>query len=360
MDYTALHDAIAQGLAQGLANAPAPPAPAPAPPPAPRPRNPSAEPERYDGNRATYATFRRSIDLFTASIVGDSSKILAAVSYMTTGDADSWAQSFVTQYLTDVMNGTYTWTRFTEDLDKHFKDPREAEHAREHLFKLTMGRQDAANFFLKFDELRIKANLTNPDYHDTLLVELLDRRLPPPLALVIQQEYSAQKQAHLDVITMLQSVGNLTAAQTQTQKDLVDVPISYGKYRELALKHDPTVTRFTHGVSNVGTSRNHPMPQPRSHATFTAPVPTVTVTNTASARDPNAMDVDRTRRPETRRCYKCQKTGHLARSCPENTSSLLRQLDSTGELDIEELRRFLDERDKKKQPMEEKDFPNLQ
>ena len=128
-----LSNAIASGLAQGLANTPA------APTTTTRTRNPSAEPEKYDGNRTTYATFRHSIDLFTASIADDSSKILAAVSYMTIGDADSWAQSFVTQHLTDVMNGTYTWAHFTADLDKHFKDPREAEHAREQLFKLAMG-----------------------------------------------------------------------------------------------------------------------------------------------------------------------------------------------------------------------------
>jgi len=30
-------------------------------------------------------------------------------------------------------------------------------------------------------------------------------------------------------------------------------------------------------------------------------------------RDPNAMDVDRRR--ETRRCYNCRETGHLAARC---------------------------------------------
>ena len=47
------------------------------------------------------------------------------------------------------------------------------------------------------------------------------------------------------------------------------------------------------------------------------------------ARDPNAMDVDATKvggsggqeggsRPDTRTCFKCQKTGHVIKWCPEN------------------------------------------
>ena len=156
---------------------------------------------------------------------------------------------------------------------------------------------------------------------------------------------------------MLESVGGLNMAQAQTQRNSADVPISYGKYRELALKHDPAVARFMHGLSATTPSRNHVAQQPRTPPAPTAPATTTTTT----AHDPNAMDVDHARRSETRHCYKCQKMGHIARSCPEKTSSLLRQLDSTGDLDVEELRHFLAERDgEKKQSVEEKDFANLQ
>ncbi|EJD41695.1 hypothetical protein AURDEDRAFT_169121, partial [Auricularia subglabra TFB-10046 SS5] len=50
-------------------------------------KNYVAAPDAFDGSRAHYETFRRSIELYVKAIPTDANKILAALSFLTQGDA---------------------------------------------------------------------------------------------------------------------------------------------------------------------------------------------------------------------------------------------------------------------------------
>ena len=133
-----------------------------------------------NGDRATYDNFRRSAELYAAGINSDRGKILATLSFLTEGDAAQWCRNFTEKRMTDVQANKVSWAAFLAALDKQFRNPREAENARKQLFSLKMGEQVATTFFLKVDELRTKGELTDPAYHDRLIVEHLQRHMNPP------------------------------------------------------------------------------------------------------------------------------------------------------------------------------------
>ena len=72
-------------------------------------RNSGAKPEPYDGKRETYETFRRTLELFVRNITLDRERIWTALTFMTKGDADVWAQTFTAQHRRAVDDGDYTW-----------------------------------------------------------------------------------------------------------------------------------------------------------------------------------------------------------------------------------------------------------
>ena len=83
-------------------------------------------------------------------------------------------QTFTARHRRAVDDGDYTWPMFLATLDKKFLDPRVAERARDALFRLNQGTDDADSFFLRFDKLRVKGQLDQAA-HDVILVEHLKK-----------------------------------------------------------------------------------------------------------------------------------------------------------------------------------------
>lgn len=77
-------------------------------------------------------------------------------------------------------------------------------------------------------------------------------------------------------------------------------------------RHFRKLQRLNHGSSNANRARTNPPITQRQESTekWTPP-----------AKDPNAMDIDRTRRSGTSNkdttCYHCQRKGHYAMNCPD-------------------------------------------
>lgn len=299
-------------------------------------RNHANKPDEYDGNRANYETFRRTLELYAVGITGDRDKIITAISFLTKGDADAWAQNFMQIETANVYGGTMTWAAFLRRLDEKFLDPRVAEIARDDLNRLRQNNHEAGSFFLRFDELRVKAGYTSPEHHDGLLVDTLRRNMNPRLVLATTLAHRAEQQSIKASLNALHRIGQIDGLALDQGIALADAPISYEQFRALAIASDPELRR--HGDSYISQLHRR---APAAHA----PTPVVqhvhapTVQYQAPAgpppgaagqgaarfqqssagprREPDVvpMDIDRQRSRNLGLCYRCKQPGHLARDC---------------------------------------------
>jgi hypothetical protein len=336
----------------------------------------AAKPDKYDGNRATYESFKRSVELYVAALTTRKDKVLAALSFLTEGDADQWARNYHKVNKIALERGNVTWESFIAALDAQFKDPREAEYARANFVKLKMGDVLAHTFFLKVDELRVKGDLTNPTFHDPFVVEHLQRNMPPNLVLAIANAYEAKKRSNVDTISMLLELKFIDQATADLRIAATDVPISYAEFRRLAIDQDPHVRRFGVGQHSKAESERNPRTSyntQRSGSTHTLYVPpvsaprlpvaapvvastngTISLSNPvpAKVKEPDVvpMDIDRSKHGFTGKCYNCKEVGHRSWECPTNPQRL-----NVRELNTDELRRLLAESEKEHES-EEEDF----
>lgn len=279
-------------------------------------KNHAHAPAAYNGTRAEYETFRRGLELYVKAISKDKDKIIAALSFLTSGDADAWAQNFMQDHAGRVDRDAFPWEEFLTLLDKKFLDPRTAEYAREQLFRMTQGRQDTDSFFLKFDELRVKGGLTAAVYHDKILVEHLKKHMNPQLVMSVQTAHEAQAHAVQTVLNII--IPGLQGNAKTEAEAAVRAELSYKQFRELAIEHDPAVRRFRYQGHSGGPRA--PQSEPRRYQAPPAPPPAPVVQVVAPAapvppHDP--MDLDRARAQNRGVCYCCCKPGHIARDCKE-------------------------------------------
>ncbi|KZV97000.1 hypothetical protein EXIGLDRAFT_764755 [Exidia glandulosa HHB12029] len=198
-------------------------------------KNHAERPDHFDGQRASYETFRRNLLLYVQAIRTDNEKIVTALSFLTKGDADAWAQLYVQQHTDDLESSAskLKWIDFLAELDKRFLDPRIAELAREKLFRMTQGRAaDAETFLATFEDLRIKGGLVNAEHHDTILVDYLKKAMWPELVLAITTTYDSSKTSALATIDTLKMLKALKDADYDKAKIEIEKPISYAKFKE--------------------------------------------------------------------------------------------------------------------------------
>lgn len=323
-------------------------------------RNHAAKPEKFDGSPSTYKSWKRSVELYVAAITSTKNKVLAALSFLAEGDADQYARNYIDQNKADLDAGNITLDTFFKALDAQFANPREGEFARKDLFAIKMGTdQTAQNFFLKVDELRVRGDWTDPDHHDRILVEYLQRRMPHKLVLAVSNAYEAQKAAQLATIDLLESINAFDHIVATFQRGRVDVPISYKNFRDISIQQDPFVKRFgddpkaesTRPSTNKFTAHRDPprvvapavqAPRPAAPATSTAPPSTVATgsqvhSHPGSQSGETPMEVDRARHAHDL-CYTCGQKGHKSWNCPTNPQRF-----NIRELGVDQIRALLAE-----------------
>ncbi|EJD37854.1 hypothetical protein AURDEDRAFT_173130 [Auricularia subglabra TFB-10046 SS5] len=202
-------------------------------------KNYVAAPDAFDGMRAHYETFHRSIELF-----------------LTQGDADAWAQNWVQAH--DIDKTPVTWDRFLKDLNEQFLDPRIAENARESLAKLTQGR-DPTDTFLKFEELRTKAGFVIPEHHNIVLVDYLRRNMRASTVLAVMSSYESKHALTDGVSDAYHEAGVINQAAYDKLVARHRAGISYKEFRTFALNQDAII----HHHGNASPTHHSLPPPPR-------------------------------------------------------------------------------------------------
>jgi hypothetical protein len=120
-----------------------------------------ASPKPFNGDKASYRSFRRSLDqCFRAEPEKypeepPEARILFALSYMQEGLAEQWANHFY-----DAATATEAipaWPDFVKQLDTSFTDANTVNIAWKKLKNLVQGRTPAMEYFLNFEYLLLVA-----------------------------------------------------------------------------------------------------------------------------------------------------------------------------------------------------------
>jgi hypothetical protein len=268
---------------------PPPPSPPPPPPPpgaAPAQRDPKvAEPPFFTGNRSEAAGWvlavRLHITLTPTMFPPDDEnrKILFALAYIRGGDfSEKWANNHKNAFLNPtVPNPFATLEAFFAAFEIAFRDHNRNEAARHQMEALRMKQGETVEAYTTaFESLQV-----DTEYNDISLIEKYRRGLPKPIVEKIYSSADGTLPANLDG-------WKLKARQLDNL---------YRDYKDLGY--------------NTSAQTN----KPKAPNTGVRAPPQA---STGSVSTSDAMDVDgHMRKGDFRKCYNCNKPGHIARNCSE-------------------------------------------
>ncbi|KAL5526815.1 hypothetical protein ACEPAF_8541 [Sanghuangporus sanghuang] len=142
-----------------------------------------AKPRDFDSEHR-YVNFKRELRLYVYASESEfrtsKAKIMFALSYMKSGAAASWAESYTSGAIDEQGRIAFkdTWDAFLKKLDTSFDDPARSQKAFERLDAMYQGDLNADEFFNKFDICRVDAGLAT-EAHDEWLMSRLKRALNP-------------------------------------------------------------------------------------------------------------------------------------------------------------------------------------
>ncbi|KAL5526835.1 hypothetical protein ACEPAF_8562 [Sanghuangporus sanghuang] len=142
-----------------------------------------AKPRDFDGEH-DYVDFKRELRLYIYASESEfrtnKSKIMFTLSYMKSGAAAHWAESYTSGAVDEDgdLKFTDSWDAFLKKLDTSFDDPARSQKAFERLDAMYQGDLNANEFFNKFDICRVDAGLAT-EAHDEWLISHLKRALNP-------------------------------------------------------------------------------------------------------------------------------------------------------------------------------------
>ena len=132
----------------------------------------AAKPEPYDGDRAKYIQWWRTVELYLAGFEeepSDRQKVLIILSYMKGQNAAGrWADLYVTQGL----NAVCSFDEFVDQLKKTFQPPDIRRNAEKCLLALRQGKETVEDFMTRLKQLVIEAEY-NVAHHSRLLINIM-------------------------------------------------------------------------------------------------------------------------------------------------------------------------------------------
>ena len=141
----------------------------------------------FNGDLGIYHAWKRSLHLYmafnTSKFPDDETKVACALTYMTSGSANNWAQAFYESALDPVV-GTLTlgtWADFLTKLDETFNDPNAQRKAMDSLLrdKLDIDKDGPEAFFATYEINARKANLiAGTAANDAIHINNVTRLMP--------------------------------------------------------------------------------------------------------------------------------------------------------------------------------------
>jgi hypothetical protein len=317
-------------------------------------KNPAKEPTQYDGSPEGYEAFRASLVLYVVALKTETDMVVSALSYLTKGRANLWAQEYQLANIDDINGTGVNWKPFLDAMDEYFRDPYVEQKATLKLAEYKQRGQSAHDFFIEYDRIRLQSK-TNKSTYDSLLVKYLQANMNVDYVLAVDTAHRTAVKTAIDHIDLLEKIGIQLAAGTTFAQLRTNArkPITYDQFRKYAIDLDASLQkklnrdRFQHRTTTTTT-------------TFATPGPSkVTQTRTSPGDytgrpSVTPMDIDNARQKGL--CFNCGEHGHIARNCPtKKTRNQGRQ--GVRSLEYEEPGSPKESTDNNS---EEQDFPNPQ
>ena len=254
----------------------------------------------FAGKRETLEKFLEDLQLHILlnRITDDQDKIAFALTNMEGGDADSWRTAFIKKTVVGGVATFGTWKDFVDDLKKNFKPYDVQGEAINQIQGLRQGTNSIEDHVARF---KVLLTGTGVDEQSPAALDYFQRSIRTPLLRKIM--------------------------------DLAEPPTTLEKWYEWALKFDNNYHRLQR-ILHRGTTKKEE----------------IKTENTGGRKwtfrprtDPNAMDVDtvtrsinamtaeeRTEFMRKGLCFRCKKSGHISRDCPEKKGNTIAPTPSTS------------------------------